>query len=205
MRGKRSLNHRPRKTKVGKVSTRMNAKTALRQYIRHTLAQASTEQKTAWSAALVQRLTCHPRFMAAKTVLLYHALPDEPSLAEVLTLWHKRKTLLLPKVIGEALTLHPYTGSESMAAGAFGIEEPTTTEWTALEQIDLIIVPARAYDKQGHRLGRGRGYYDRFLSLPDVRHAYTSGLAFPPQMVDAVPTEPHDQPLDEILTLNASL
>ncbi|MDY5086888.1 MAG: 5-formyltetrahydrofolate cyclo-ligase [Alloprevotella sp.] len=179
----------------------MNAKKTLRLFIKQRLAETTPQQRAEWSAQLSARLVCHPRFAAAKTVMLYHALPDEPSLDRVLKEWHKRKVLLLPGVVGDDLHLHPYEGTDDIATGAFGIKEPTTPEWTALSNIDLIVVPARAYDAKGHRLGRGKGYYDRFLSRPELHAAYTLGLAFPFQMVDAVPTEPHDCTLNEVLSL----
>lgn len=182
----------------------MDAKTNLRQFIKQSVAETRPEQRAAWSAQLAARLVSHPRFVDAKTVMLYHALPDEPSLELVLDEWHQRKVLLLPSVVGDDLHLHPYDGAADIATGAFGIKEATTPEWTALTAIDLIVVPARAYDAKGHRLGRGKGYYDRFLARPELQSAYTLGLAFPFQMVDAVPTEPHDRMLDEVLTTNGA-
>ena len=129
--------------------------------------------------------------------MLYHALPDEPSLDRVLDEWHKRKVLLLPGVVGDDLHLHPYEGTDDIATGAFGIKEPTTPEWTALGNIDLIVVPARAYDAKGHRLGRGKGYYDRFLAK--VPSLYKIGVCFPFQKLEEVPSDKYDVVMDEVV------
>ena len=64
--------------------------------------------------------------------------------------------------------------------------------------IDLVIVPGIAFTPAGQRLGRGRGYYDRLL--PRLRNAYKMGVCWPCQMVTAIPTEPHDMPMDCVIT-----
>ena len=89
--------------------------------------------------------------------------------------------------------------SEGIAAGAYGIREPISNEAFPPEQIDLIVVPAMAFGADGARLGRGGGFYDRFLSQPDLRAA-TCGLAFHEQVLDAVPTGEHDCPVMVVVT-----
>jgi 5-formyltetrahydrofolate cyclo-ligase len=69
----------------------------------------------------------------------------------------------------------------------------------ALNQIDLVIVPGRVFDLHGHRLGRGAGYYDRFFGVSDVR-ATAAALAFDCQVLEQVPREPHDHPMNLIVT-----
>jgi 5-formyltetrahydrofolate cyclo-ligase len=64
------------------------------------------------------------------------------------------------------------------------------------DEITLALIPGMAFDAEGHRLGRGKGYYDRLL--PRLSRAYKMGVCFPFQMVDAVPSEPHDQKVDEV-------
>jgi 5-formyltetrahydrofolate cyclo-ligase len=78
------------------------------------------------------------------------------------------------------------------------ILEPVDNEVLAAGDLDLIVAPALAYDRRGNRLGRGGGYYDRFIS----RHsgALVCGLAFDGQLLDDLPAEPHDQPVNMVAT-----
>ena len=85
-----------------------------------------------------------------------------------------------------------------MQKGAFGIWEPKPDGEEAVEgAIDLIIVPGVAFDRQCHRLGRGRGFYDRLLSSLDVPKV---GICFDFQLVPSVPVESFDYPMDHVVT-----
>ena len=94
-----------------------------------------------------------------------------------------------------------YTEKEDLQKGAFGIMEPTGTLFTDYERIDVAIVPGVAFDRDGHRLGRGKGYYDRFLSK--VPLVYKIGVRFPSRLMDEVPADEYDILMDEIVTANA--
>ncbi len=88
-----------------------------------------------------------------------------------------------------------------MTAGEqFGIEEPTGAEFTDLDKVDLIIVPGVAFDRQRNRMGRGRGFYDRLLK--STPNAYKVGVGFNFQLVDNVPVEPFDVPMDNVIIEN---
>ena len=86
-----------------------------------------------------------------------------------------------------------------MLVGSFGIGEPAAGEAWPIEDIDLIVVPAVAYDRRGRRLGRGGGFYDRFLARGGLR-ARTCGLAFAQQIVQELPAESHDYPVEIVVT-----
>lgn len=139
-----------------------------------------------------------PWFSAAKTVMAYMAIPPELSLAPVLdAALAQGKQLLLPRCQKDgSMTARLISDRCSLTPGAFGILEPD--EHTLVfpkEQIDLILVPALAYDRWGRRLGRGKGYYDRFLTdFPGKTIGVSSSL------LDAVPAEPHDIPVDAVAT-----
>lgn len=142
-----------------------------------------------------------PCWQSARTVLLYHALPDEPDLGLLLgKALSLNKQVLLPVVVGDDLVLKYYKGKECLAEGAFHILEPVgeTFPRERYGEIDLALIPGMAFDRDGHRLGRGRGYYDRLL--PRLSRAYTLGICFPFQLVDHVPSLSHDIPVREILT-----
>ncbi len=145
------------------------------------------------------KLSRHPRLADAHIVLLYSALPDEvPTLPLLNRLSTEGKTVLLPRVVSDTdMELRRYTGPNDLEQGAFGIMEPTGELFTDYDDIDVAVVPGMAFDREGHRLGRGKGYYDRFLArLP---HTYKIGVCFPFQLVDLVPADAHDILMDEVI------
>jgi len=86
-----------------------------------------------------------------------------------------------------------------VAAGYYGIAEPVGKRTMAPAELDLVLVPGRAFDGQGNRLGRGAAYYDRFLAGPAAR-AVRCAICFDCQFVEAVPHDPHDVPVQVIVT-----
>lgn len=137
-------------------------------------------------------------FRQARTVLAYAALPDEVQTQEWIERWKDEKILLLPVVKGNELELRRYTGRQDLQTGAFGIEEPTGPLFSDYGQIDVALVPGMAFDTLGHRLGRGKGYYDRLL--PRLTAAYRIGICFGFQVCPCVPTEPFDLSMHEVWT-----
>lgn len=113
------------------------------------------------------------------------------------------KSVVTPKVISASHQLEHYLlpHFEALMPGAFGILEPSAAHGAvrleALHEIDLIIVPGLAFDRKGHRLGYGGGYYDRLLAELD---ATKMALAFAAQIVEAVPAEAHDERVDFVVT-----
>lgn len=151
------------------------------------------------SDPVLRRLAAHPRFVAARTVLLYHSLPDEVDTQGFLRYWRLRKRMLLPAVKGKDIELRRYAPGDSLEAGAFGILESTGGVFTDYASIDLAVVPGVAFDARGNRLGRGQGIYDRLLERLRPHGTYTIGICFGFQRVAHVPAEPHDIPVDEVL------
>lgn len=179
-------------------------KKELRRTIRENKRHFDREALDEMSFAVISRLTEHPRFAAARTVMLYHSLPDEVDTCRLLaelpltSADFSGKTILLPRVTGETdMELRVYTGPDDTTRGAFGIMEPSGALFTDYSQITLAVVPGMAFDSRGHRLGRGKGYYDRFLPL--LPQAYKIGVCFPFQLVDTVPTELTDVVMDEVV------
>ena len=151
------------------------------------------------SLLCVSRLLSHPRIVAARTVLMYCSLPDEVGTHDALDrLVEMGKRVLLPQVTGrETMCLRVYRGRDDLREGAFHISEPQGPVFTAYDEVDVAVVPGMAFDRNGHRLGRGRGYYDRLL--PQLPYAYKIGACFDFQKVDEVPTNPFDVVMDEVL------
>lgn len=170
------------------------------------LRQAIRRQKQMFSGddalEALRQLRQHPRLINADTLLLYSALQDEvPTQSLLDELVAQGKTVLLPRVVSDTdMELRQYTGLQDLQVGAFGILEPTGKLFTDYEKIDVAVVPGMAFDKEGHRLGRGKGYYDRFLRL--LPKTYKIGICFSWQLVDNVPTDEHDILMDQIMTVN---
>ena len=93
-----------------------------------------------------------------------------------------------------------YDISEGVSEGAFGIMEPIATTPIEPSEIDVMIVPGVAFTRQGARLGRGKGFYDKYLSRNGFR-AHTIGVCYPCQIVENLPTEEHDRVLDCVISI----
>ena len=142
-------------------------------------------------------LTSH---LSPLTIMAYWPLPDEVDLHPLLNkLVAEGHTVLLPKVIdNETMELRRYTSYVDLAEGAFHILEPIGEQFTDYEKIDVALVPGMAFDAAGQRLGRGKGYYDRFLAAHP--HLYKIGVCFPFQRVPEVPVDEHDVSMDEVIS-----
>ncbi len=175
-------------------------KQQLRQAIRQRKQQYSAEQREAWSKEIEQELLSHPRLQAARVVMLYYALPDEVDTRHLVdTLLKEGKTVILPKCVDKKhIEPRQYTGSDDLAEGIYNLLEPVGKPYRDLDSIELIIVPGMSFDSKGHRLGRGRGYYDRFLA--QVPRAYKIGVCFDFQRVEQVPVDDNDRVMDEIIS-----
>ncbi len=108
------------------------------------------------------------------------------------------KRVVLPKVRGSELALYEIRDFDNdVESGVWGIPEPKSFMPASLTDIDLMIIPGAAFDKKGNRLGYGAGYYDKLL--PAFRKA-TVALAFEAQIVDEIPVDSHDVPMQKIIT-----
>lgn len=174
-------------------------KSELRQTIRLAKRQFTQEQLGELSLSIIARLESNEHFVNAKTVLAYHSLPDEVFTHDFIRKYSATKTILLPKVIGNGeMEIRRYRGESDLRQGAYGIMEPCGELFCDYSQIDLAIIPGMAFDARGNRLGRGKGYYDRFLSL--ARNIYKVGICFPFQLVETVPTEDTDIAMDLVVS-----
>jgi len=176
----------------------MNKK-ELRQYIRTAKKAHSAEELQQQSEIILQKLAQHPRFQKAQKVMLYASLPDEVQTLNFIEQWRNRKTIILPTVVGDDIIPVELAENVTFAEGDFHIPEPQNHPY--MGDFDLIVVPGMAFDSVGHRLGRGKGYYDRFLSQhPQV---YTIGICFDFQLLSEVPAEPHDCLINEVISTSS--
>ncbi len=101
--------------------------------------------------------------------------------------------------MGTALTFRHWTPKAEMVSGKMGVQEPAAEAQTL--EPDLLFVPLAAFDRRGHRVGYGAGFYDRTLAALRARKVVTAvGLAYADQEVLFIPSEDHDQPLDFVVT-----
>lgn len=178
------------------------AKQRLRTQIRLLKRERTPQDLAAQSQHTVSCLLSHPRVLGSKVIMAYHSLSDEVDTRILLErLLSMGKTVLLPQVTGAStMVLRHYEGPGSLKAGAFGIMEPVGELFSDYPSIDLAIVPGMAFDRSGHRLGRGKGYYDRLL--PQLTNAYKIGICFDFQMRESVPYDERDVVMDEVIEGN---
>lgn len=177
-------------------------KPALRERLRAEVRELTRAQKEDAAVEICARLIEQPAWKNARSVLLFVPLPDEPNVRPLLhAALDSGKLMALPRFNAttggyEAAVVRDL--EKDFTEGQFGILEPgPACEPADLKRLDLILVPGVAFDWQGHRLGRGKGFYDRLLMAVS---GTTCGVAFDQQMVAAIPVEPHDVRLNCILT-----
>lgn len=176
-------------------------KAALRAAIRAVLPPPASEAHRAASESAQDRLADSVLCSSAQVIALYRALPRECSTSRIAArLIRLGKQVCFPAVHhdpGERV-LRFRLAANDFVPGAHGIEEPTGDE-IPLDRLELVVVPAQAVDRQGHRLGRGKGYYDATLAaLPPT--ARRVALVFESQLVAEVPVGEHDQPVHVVCT-----
>lgn len=174
-------------------------KSQLRKEIRERKRQFSSDKLAELSLSIIDCLLKHPKIIAAKTILMYYSLPDEVNTHEAINILTRHgKKVLLPVVIDNGLMeIRQYNGEEDLRTGAYGIKEPIGKLISDYSDIDVAVVPGMSFDVSCNRLGRGKGYYDRFLQqIPDI---YKIGICFDFQKMKSIPTDKHDIRMNEIL------
>ena len=179
-------------------------KTEIRKTVLKRRRGLSASKKKQYELQMLNSLRTWDVFKEACIIHIFLSKADEPETSQIIELaWKSGKQIGVPCVLPDTLELfHSQLNSfEDLRPGALGVLEPSPERRTALtpESFDLVIVPGVAFDRQGGRLGYGKGYYDRFL---DQSHAFRLALAFDFQLLETVPTEIHDVPMDGILTEN---
>jgi 5-formyltetrahydrofolate cyclo-ligase len=173
----------------------IESKQAIRQLIKEQKKQLSLQEKDEFSYTIFQALAQQDVFQKAHSVLCYWSMPDEVQTHTFILDNIADKTWLLPVIAGNSLEIRRFIGLDNLKQGILGIEEPIGEPYDGT--IDLAIIPGLAFDRKGNRLGRGKGFYDQFLS----QHApYTIAVAFHCQLINEVPVEPWDITMQQIIT-----
>lgn len=181
------------------------SKRSLRQELLQLRAQLSVEAAAQQAILIQRRFVDLPEFVAARTVALYSPVRGEVDTAAILQrVLACGKRAVYPRLVGAHLEFVAVTDPAQLHPGAFGIPEPRATQALPLADIDLMAVPGIAFDRFGHRLGYGKGCYDRLLSH-GAGGCCLAGLAFDLQLRERLPAEGHDVRMDLILTAAAVL
>lgn len=139
-------------------------------------------------------------FQDAKNILFYMPIHGEIDLSELFKKHKDQKNFILPRVVKKEndLTLYKINSFDDLEEGAFRISEPKTDlEKIDPSQLDFIILPGIAFSMNGHRIGYGQGYFDRLLKKTSCLKI---GVAYEFQIVENIPGEDHDVPVEKIVT-----
>lgn len=178
-------------------------KKELRARLRKMLASLPPEAIKERSAVVAANLIAQPEYKRAEIVMLFLSLPTEIDTTPIaLRSWKDRKRVVAPQVSWEQRRMIPIeirSLTDGLTASPLGILEPMSGVPIPVADIDLIIVPGLGFDPFGNRLGRGRGFFDRFLAHKD-RKGIACAVAFEEQFVPQVPVGPHDIAVDMLVT-----
>lgn len=177
------------------------AKAELRRSVRRSLATATVAQSRSWDAAICRSISDSQDFRLAPVVVGYPGLRDEARIDPVLALAAEQgRAVYLPVVVDQELRFARWTPTASLVRSAQGVLEPDSLGRTLAEVGPaLVLVPGRAFDERGGRIGRGGGFYDRALHAP-LPGVTVAGVAYGLQLVESVPAEPHDRRVDKLFT-----
>ena len=179
----------------------MLTKQALRSKILAKLKRQKEEDRKQKSRSIKNKLLRQTEFKKAKKVMFYIAMLGEVETKEMIeTAKRLGKIIAVPVCVKNRASLRPaiLDSHASLKKGPYGVPEPVVSRFLRPEDLDLVITPGVAFDKKGNRLGRGKGYYDRFLSkIP--KDTPSIGLAFSLQILPVVPTSILDVSVKKVL------
>jgi 5-formyltetrahydrofolate cyclo-ligase len=178
-------------------------KKTLRATLREQLRAVAPDEIRSRSAAACDKLTATEEFAASRALMIFLPLAYEVDATPIaVRAWQMGKMVTVPRVGYEQRHMIPIeirSLSEAMNEDHYGVRTPAHGEPIPVDLVDLVVVPGLGFDTQGHRLGRGGGFYDRFLSQAAFGGA-TCGLALDEQIVESIPALGHDVMLDMLVT-----
>lgn len=181
----------------------MLTKSAVRKHLREMLAAMSESDRHRKSQTACTLLAASPEFAASRVVMLFLSTPAEIDTASLaLKSWQAGKTVVVPKVSWDQRRMLPVeitSLNTTMTTSGPGVREPLNGNPIPVDFIDLVVVPGLGFTVGGHRIGRGMGFYDRFLAQPEFL-GVSCGLGFEEQIVEELPVLDHDVPLSMLGT-----
>jgi 5-formyltetrahydrofolate cyclo-ligase len=179
-----------------------SGKAVIRRQLREKLAGLTDVQRHDKSLAACKFVAATAEFDAARVVMLYLSNPTEVETASLaLKCWQQNKSVVVPKVSWDQRRMLPVEISSLKDAMTMTgpVREPVAGKPIPLDLIDLVIVPGLGFTPKGFRIGRGMGFYDRFLAQPEFV-GLSCGLAFEEQVMPELPVLDHDVPLGMLVT-----
>ena len=191
----------------------MNDKAAIRRTVLQTLSLLSEDEISQKSAFIIKKLLSTVWWQEAELVCLYYSMPAEVSTADLFFQARTaKKTVAAPRITGKELIFYDCTHPESpLVMHNYGMKEPAPEnriiDFEQIKEKILIIVPGVAFDNQKNRLGRGKGYYDKFtgalqktVNRSIIKPITCIGLCFSIQLINRVPVNAYDQPVHTVIT-----
>jgi 5-formyltetrahydrofolate cyclo-ligase len=180
-----------------------NTKGEIRRQLREKLAAMSEEDRHTKSLSACSFLAGTADFAAARVVMLYLSAPTEVDTAPLaLRAWQDGKTVVVAKVSWDQRRMLPVeltSLTSGLTTTGAGVREPIAGAPIPVNLIDLVVVPGLGFTVTGQRIGRGMGFYDRFLAQSEFI-GLACGLAFEEQLVSELPVQEHDMPLGMLST-----
>ena len=183
-------------------------KSEIRKEILKKVKSQKSKVKSQKDRIIKEKILALPEFQKAKTLAFYMSLRGEVETAALIDeALAAGKRVVVPAIVGENLRLYGIKDRKAcLAKGPYGVLQPDISGARPFpnDQIDLILVPGVAFTSDGARLGRGKGFYDRFLKTLSGRIKKV-GLAYDFQILPDLPMTPHDMPVDIVITNEETL
>jgi len=177
-------------------------KPQIRTTMKDSLTAMTSQDRHRRSMAACDLVAGTREFRHGQLIMLYLSLPSEVETATLaVRAWAEGKQIAVPRVDWGTQKMDPVE-INSLDVGmetSKGVREPVEGRVVPLDLIDMVIIPGMAFDRRGYRVGRGRGFYDRFLAQQGFR-GIRCALCFHEQLIDEVPAETHDIPMDLVVT-----
>lgn len=178
-------------------------KKELRKQLKESLAELTVEEMRERSSRAADLLTTQPEYLQSEIIMVFLSMQTEISTVPlVLKAWQDRKRVLAPRVSWEQRRMIPveiHSLDDGVEETESHVLQPVEGDPIPISMIDLVVVPGLGFDSTGNRLGRGRGFYDRFLGQKEFR-SVTCALAFEQQVVDSIPSDSHDIRVQMLVT-----
>lgn len=185
----------------------MEEKAVLRRAIKERLTRLSENDRRVESQVIIREL--RKLCMKATTIAAYSPYLDEPNITPLIEEWlEQKKVICLGKNSGNRMVMHSISSLDDVARNPVtNIPEPTSNSPIDEKTIDIVIVPGRAFTKDGVRMGRGNGGYDIWIRAQRKRNPLTRfiGICFDSQILQEIPIEEHDERVDRVVTPNSQI
>ena len=180
----------------------MNKK-ELRAQLQDRVTAMSSDQKRIESEAICTQLMSIASILNANSIFTYLPLANEVTLLPLMSLWiDESRTVSVPLINWDEKTMQSglltSLDANALIEGRYGMKEPREKHPIPSDSIDVVLVPGLGFDASGGRLGRGGGFYDKFLAI--ARPPIVIGICFQEQLIDRVPTDSHDQLMCAVVT-----